>query len=111
MQTFLPDLTIEEVDFLINFLGNKLSIVMTDNYANYFFQKLINNFIPRQRTEVIKLIKNDFIYTAHNSSGTHSLQTLFDQVDNKEQIELIQSYVVRNFVELCTVSKLSLLLI
>lgn len=111
MQTFLPELTIDEVDFIINLIGKKLSIVMTDNYANYFFQKLINNFIPRQRTHVLNLIKKDFIYIAKNSSGTHSLQTLLEQIDNKEQIELIQAYVVDNFVELCTVSKLNLIII
>lgn len=104
MQTFLPDISVEEVDYLINLIGNKLNTVITDNYANYFFQKLINNFTPKQKTEIIKAIKNDFTYIAQNPSGTHSLQTLFEQVDNNEQSELIQAYVITNFVELCTVS-------
>lgn len=103
-QKFFHKITNEHVTLILKLIGNKMSIIMTDTYANYFFQKLAAFISPHQRTEIIKIIKDDFTFIAKHFSGTHSLQALFDIIDSKAQIDLVQSYLENNIIDISKVS-------
>ena len=53
---------------------------MVNQYGNYFFQKLLSNCSVDQRLRILQLIEADFIKICRHKQGTHTIQTIFDNV-------------------------------
>ena len=51
-------------------------------FGNYFMQKLIKYLNVQQRIDIYQIINNNFLDIATNKSGTHSIQALFDAIQN-----------------------------
>lgn len=104
LQIYIDKVSPNIIDILIDQIGSDFEIIMTNHYANYFFQKLTYNCTSDQRFTILKYIESNFSKIAHNSSGTHALQSLFDIVDKEEQIAMITSCLKISFIDICKVS-------
>ncbi len=56
MQKFLNKITPENLNFFVNALGNKISMIMTDLYGNYFCQKLFQSCSADQRITLLNYV-------------------------------------------------------
>jgi len=63
---------------------------MTDQYGNYFCQKLIQCCSAEHRVFILKYINRDFSRISCNSSGTHALQSLIEIINLPEEEELLK---------------------
>lgn len=77
---------------------------MVNQYGNYFFQKLLSNCSVEQRLQILDHIKDDFIKICCHKQGTHTIQTIFDNVsmDKEESFirQALQGYVFQLSVDL-----------
>ena len=69
------------VEFMLKDIGRKLSVIMVDRYGNYFCQKLLQNCTINQRSNVLQLIKTDFTKICCDQRGTHTVQSILDNIE------------------------------
>lgn len=92
------------IDELIQKIGNNFHIIMTDLYANYFFQKLLSCCSQPQRIAILNFISTKFHFISNNSSGTHAIQKLYDLISSPEEILLISNGLYADFIQICKVN-------
>ena len=97
VKKYIPELSF----IIIERIQPKLKEVMLDQYANYFFQKLIENVNSKFRTNIYKLIKNNFKEISEDLCGTHSLQALVVNTNDTEEIAIISEIIIANHKYLC----------
>jgi hypothetical protein len=69
------------VEFVLHDIGSKLALVMVDRYGNYFCQKLLQSCTINQRSCVLQLIKADFTKICCDLRGTHTVQSILDNIE------------------------------
>ena len=57
-----------------------LNEIMCLQYGNYFFQKLLKRLNSQQIIQILQMIEPHFPNIAANKSGTHSIQSLIDEI-------------------------------
>ncbi len=103
MQKFLHKLSCENIKYLINRLGQKMSLLFVDIYGNYFCQKLIQCCSSEQRTMVLKNIESEIVNISYDNSGTHALQSLFELTNLPEEETLILNAIKDYCLDMCYV--------
>jgi hypothetical protein len=101
VQKILDKICHEKLDLIIDMLKNGFSKLMTDIYGNYLCQKLILSCSTERRIFILKNISSNLTEIACNSSGTHSVQSLIEIINMKEEEEIIKQSVNNNFMKLC----------
>lgn len=105
IQSFLVKATTEMLSLIIDKIKEKISVIMQNPYANYFFQKLSQCLNHEQRYIIIDNIKESFLSIASDNSGTHALQALFEVINTDLEVELINETISKNFISICKVSR------
>jgi hypothetical protein len=102
-QSYVLKASPEVIDQMIKKLSTSFHIVMTNSYANYFFQKFITCCNQDQRKIILTHISGSFLYIASDNSGTHALQAMFEQITSAEEINIISEGIKDDFVHICKV--------
>ena len=68
------------IEFFLTEVGFQMPQVMVNQYGNYFFQRLLSNCSVNQRLRILSHIKDHFIEICCDKQGTHTIQTIFDNV-------------------------------
>ncbi len=89
-----------DIDNLLSIIGDKIKLIMCDNYGNYFLQKIILKCNKSQRLLILNLIKSDFYQIANDLSGTHCLQSLVESITSKEEEDIIKTCIENNLYDL-----------
>jgi len=74
-------------------MGEKISELMLDPYANYMIQTLVQNGHPKQRMYLLQKIGPSFTAIARDKKGTHSLQAIVALIDSQDEISLMRNIV------------------
>ena len=82
LQNTLLKMNFIEISLLFQTIYPYLCTIMCLEFGNYFMQKLIKYLNVQQRLDIYKIINNNFLDIATNKSGTHSIQALFDAIQN-----------------------------
>ena len=77
------------IEFLLEDIEINLSKIMVDRYGNYFCQKMLSCCSQKQLIKVLNLIKEDFISICCDQKGTHTVQSLLENIGIAEQEEFI----------------------
>ena len=104
-QSFLRKANESIIELLVIKFSKSLKTIITNSYANYFFQKICQQLKEKQRLIILSNIKEDFFYIASDSCGTHALQALLDNVYTEEEANLLYDIIEYNIIEHCKVSK------
>ena len=75
---------------------------MCSEYGNYFFQKLLKKLSLNQRLNIYKIIKPEFLVIASNRWGTHSIQSLMDNIQTNEEYYELNLLISKNMFFLFT---------
>mgnify|MGYP001562884093 CR=1 FL=1 len=54
---------------------------MSDQYGNYFCQKLLQSSSSAQRLKILKALKPDIMKISCDRKGTHSMQCLIEMIN------------------------------
>lgn len=79
--------------------------MISDPFANYFCQKLIEISNEEQIFLIIKNIDNLFFQISTNSHGTRSIQKLIEVLKSEKHIEIIKELINSNIRELIQVAQ------
>lgn len=78
-----------EISYLLLNILPLINDIKCLEYGNFFFQKLIKRLNIKQRIQIYQIIEPNFSSIASNKSGTHSIQSLIDEIRTLfEQYEL-----------------------
>lgn len=111
MQKFLNKITPENLNYLINRLGDNTAKLMIDTYGNYFCQKLIQSCSAEQRIDIlnnvtfflISKISKDIVNISYDNSGTHALQSLLEIINLAEEEIIILNALKISALDMCYV--------
>lgn len=73
---------------------------MIDSYGNYFCQKLLQCCTIKQRSQVLVLIKKNFTKISCDLRGTHTVQTILDNVELSLYEDFIKETLAGQVVQL-----------
>jgi len=93
MQKLLNRITPDELDLILNEIGDFLPELMIDGYSNYFCQKLAQCCSSEQRIIFLKKLKNDFVNIACNKKGTYALQGIIEIINLTDEEKIIQESI------------------
>ena len=65
-------------------------------YGNYFFQKLLRKLNFQQRLTIYKLIEPNFYDIAGNEFGTHSIQSLINNIQSEYEIIALNNLISKD---------------
>ena len=82
LQKALLNMNFTEIALLFKIIYPNICTIMCLEFGNYFMQKLIKYLNVQQRIDIYQMINNNFLDIATNKSGTHSIQALFDAIQN-----------------------------
>ena len=78
---------------------------MSDQYANYFVQKLFSILNPVMRGRFLLNIKDSICMIGKDKTGTYSLQTIIESLlNNDEKKIIVQGINFKDFYEMCLVN-------
>lgn len=100
MQKFLNKVSAESVDRILDQLSPNLKEIMVDGYGNYFIQRLTQCCSTEQRVLVLGYVAEDFLEIANNNAGTHSIQSLIEIINSKEEMEILRKCVEPHILRL-----------
>ena len=89
LQLILSNMDNNEISSLLINILPYINEIMCLEYGNYFFQKLVKKLNTQQKIKIYQVIEPHFSNIAMNKSGTHSIQSLIDEIQTpNEQIAL-----------------------
>ena len=89
LQLILSYMDSNEISSLLINILPYINEIMCLEYGNYFFQTLLKKLNTQQRIKIYQVIEPHFPNIAMNKSGTHSIQSLIDEIQTPiEQITL-----------------------
>lgn len=88
------------IEFVLQEMGPTLQDIMVDCYGNYFCQKLLQCCTIKQRSQVLVLIKKNFNAISCDSRGTHTVQTILENVELALYEEFIRDTLAGQVVRL-----------
>jgi len=78
-----------------------LSLMMTDPFGNYLFQKLFEHGNEEQCSAMLDQIRDDIVNAATNIHGTRSVQKVIEICKSPSQIATLQASLLPSIVDLC----------
>jgi hypothetical protein len=100
LQKYVATADKEDLDVVVEELGEKICDLMLDPHANYMIQTLVQNGSPKQRLHLLQKISPSLISIARDKKGTHSLQAIVALVDTEEEASLIKKTLEGSVFEL-----------
>ena len=88
-------------NFFIDIIPNICKIMCLE-YGNYFFQKLIKKLTLSQKLQIYQIIYPDFLFIATNRWGTHSVQSLIDNIQSTSEYQALNLLISKNMLLLFT---------
>ena len=102
-QEFIENIQNEnECSILFNNIKPYICTIMCLEYGNYFFQKLLKILNLKQKLEIYQIIEPNFYDIAANKFGTHSIQSLIDNIQTTLEIFAINQLISKNMYFLFT---------
>ena len=88
----------KEITYLLNIILNNINDIMCLQYGNYFFQKFIKKLKIEQKMKIYQRIEPYFLDIAKNKNGTHSIQSLFDEIKTPIEQKSFDSLLNKNML-------------
>ena len=102
-QTLLDQIYNEEdLDKFFNEIIPNICQIMCSEYGNYFFQKLIKKLSLSQKLNIYQIIQPEFLIIATNKWGTHSIQSLMDNIQSPMEYQALNLLISKNMYLLFT---------
>ena len=98
LQKILLTLNSKEISILLFNILSSINNIMCLEYGNYFFQKLIKRLNMPQRILIYQKIEPYFLLIAQNQSGTHSIQSIIDEIQTPYEQEAFNSLLNKNML-------------
>ena len=96
-QEFIDNIQNEsECSILFNNIKPYICTVMCLEYGNYFFQKFLKILNLEQKLEIYRIIEPNFYDIARNKFGTHSIQSLIDNIQTSLEIFALNNLISKN---------------
>lgn len=73
-----------------------------DRYGNYVFQKIFKVANDNQRKACLKKLQPDMIDLLKSKEGTHSMQTLVDNLEHEEIYQWFSVFTDEQVIDLST---------
>ena len=73
-----------------------ISTIMCLEYGNYFFQKFLKKLKTEQKLSIYHFIENDFYEIASNKFGTHSIQSLINNIQTSYELLALNKLISKN---------------
>lgn len=80
LQKYLRKCSTEEVEEVLSCIQDDLEEFVTNDYANYMLQSLVNACNVEQRTRIVVKLSKRMADLSRNKKGTHCLQALITKV-------------------------------
>ena len=100
LQKMLDKIDEDDIYEIFFRVGNDITDLMCDNYANYFLQQLILKCNLKQRLYLYDKLKKNFIEVAKNMAGTHCIQSLIEPINSLKEENLLREAIQNNLLEL-----------
>ena len=78
-----------------------LTMMMTDPFGNYLFQKLVEHSFPEQRLRLVEAVAPVLVAAALNLHGTRSVQRMVEVCTEPEEVEIIVRELEKRTCDLC----------
>ena len=97
-QEFLDNIDNNEKDcsILFNNITPHICTIMCLEYGNYFFQKFLKKLNLEQKLRVYIIIEPNFYSIATNKFGTHSIQSLIDNIQTPYELFALNKLISKN---------------
>jgi hypothetical protein len=90
-----------EINYITKIICQNFNTIICDYYGNYFLQKFFKYCSYKNRLDLYKYIKPNFLKIANDICGNHSLQCLILLQNSKEERKIIKECVINNLSLLC----------
>ena len=102
-QKFVNSITEEEeCQILFKNLAPYICTIMCLEYGNYFFQKFLEKLKIEQKLSIYQIMENEFYNIASNKFGTHSIQSLINNIRTDIEIAALNRLISKNMYFLFT---------
>ena len=102
-QSLLDQINNEEnLNNFFNEIIPNICQIMCSEYGNYFFQKLIKKLSLSQKLKIYQIINSDFLIIATNKWGTHSIQSLMENMSSPLEFNALNLLISKNMLLLFT---------
>ena len=98
LQYILYNMNDNEISSLLLIIMPYINIIMCLEYGNYFFQKLLKRLTIQQRIQILQKIEPHFLNIATNKSGTHSIQSLIDEIKTPIEQIVMDNLINKNML-------------
>jgi len=96
-QKFVDSITEEEeCQLLFKNIMPYICTIMCLEYGNYFFQKFLEKLKIEQKLSIYQIIENEFYNIASNKFGTHSIQSLINNIQTDIEIAALNRLISKN---------------
>ena len=96
-QKFVNSITEEEeCQILFKNISPYICKIMCLEYGNYFFQKFLEKLKIEQKISIYQIIENEFYNIASNKFGTHSIQSLINNIQTDVEIIALNKLISKN---------------
>ena len=92
----------KELSSFFNEIIPNICQIMCSEYGNYFFQKMIKKLSLPQRLQIYRIIQPEFLVIATNRWGTHSIQSLMDNIQSSVESYELNLLISKNMYLLFT---------
>ena len=90
-----------EINYVTKIICKNFNSIICDYYGNYFLQKFFKYCSYKNRLDIYKYIKPNFVKIANDICGNHSLQCLILLQNSKEERKIIKECVINCLPFLC----------
>ena len=94
--------TEKELSSFFNDIIPNICEIMCSEYGNYFFQKLIKKLTLEQKLKIYRIINPEFLAIATNKWGTHSIQSLINNIQSPNELYELNLLISKNMYLLFT---------
>lgn len=81
------------VEFIIKESIHDLKYLMTDQYGNYFCQKLLQSSSSQQRCLILSELSEFIVDISWTKNGTHSMQSLIEMINMEEEQDILEKSI------------------
>ncbi len=98
LQEKLSYMNDKDISILLNIILPNINDIMCLEFGNYFFQKLIKRLNVSQRLAIYHKIQPYFLDIAKNKNGTHSIQSLIDEIKTPNEQVFLDTLLNQNML-------------
>ncbi len=96
-QEFIDKINNEkDITILFNNIMPHICTIMCLEYGNYFYQKLLKKLNLEQKLIIYQIIEPNFLDIASNKFGTHSIQSLINNIQTEYELLALNNLISKN---------------